>query len=60
MTVVTFDVNIIDDDIFEGSEIFSLHIISSLLPSCVICGDACSATVTIMDNETRKLWGFIR
>ena len=54
MTVVKFDIKIIDDDLFEGNEMFNLHIIPSSLPSHVKCGNQCSATVTIVDDEERK------
>jgi len=54
ITVVEFNVDITDDDVFEGNETFNLHIIPSLLPNRVICGNPCSTTVTIVDDETRK------
>jgi len=54
ITRVSFDVNITDDDVFEGLETFSLTITSSSLPSHVTRGDPYTATVIIVDDEERK------
>lgn len=54
MTRASFNINITDDDIFEGPEAFNLVIISSSLPNHVILGDRNRARVTIIDDEERK------
>ena len=55
VTRATFNINITDDDIFEGPETFILSIISSSLPSRVTRGSPNRATVIIMDNDECKM-----
>ena len=54
VTHISFNINITDDDLFEGPEVFNLAITSSLLPSNVFLGSPSRATVTIVDDEKRK------
>ena len=49
-TSYIFDVLIIDDNVFEGSEIFSLTI-STPLP--IVVGEFSQTTVTIVDNDRK-------
>ena len=49
-THVSFDINIINDNIFEGDENFDLTIDPSSLPSIVIISDPSEITVTIVDD----------
>ena len=53
VTNVPFNISIIDDNIFEENENFTLTINSSL-PTGVMVGNPDQATVTIVDND-RKL-----
>jgi len=48
-TVSSFDVTIVNDDIFELSEKFSLSIIPSMLPEDVKIGNVHTTVVTITD-----------
>ena len=52
-TSVSFGVNIINDDILENNEIFSLNIISSSVPDQVIIGSPRQSAVTIVDNDSK-------
>ena len=54
MTRVSFDVNIMNDNLLELDETFKLRINSSSLPNRVIVNSPSETTVTIMDND-RKL-----
>ena len=54
MTSVPFDIPITDDVIQEGNENFMLTIDPSL-PTYVSVGDPSEATVTIVDNDGKKL-----
>ena len=55
MTREPFNVIIIDDNIFESDEIFYLNIIPDSLPNGVSVGYPNQTTVTIEDNECKKL-----
>ena len=52
MTRLTFDISIMDDNIYEGNELFMLAIMSSPLPSRVSLGSPSMATVTIVDTTS--------
>ena len=54
VTRIGFNINITDDDLYEGPEVFNLAITSSSLPSNVLPGTRNRATVTIVDDEKRK------
>lgn len=54
VTQINFNINITDDDSFEGPEAFNLVIVSSSLPTHVIPGNLNRATVTIIDDDERK------
>ena len=54
VTSVSFNINITDDGLFEGPEVFNLAIPSSSLPSNVFLRNPNRATVTIVDDEKRK------
>ena len=49
----TFNITINDDDISEGNETFMITITSSASITCV---DHCQATLTILDNDGKKLY----
>ena len=49
MTTASFAINILNDDVYEESEMFDVVINSNLLPSRVSPGSISSATVTIID-----------
>ena len=53
ITMVTFDIPINDDDIFEGNENFMLTINPSSVPTGVTVGSPDQATVTIVDNDRK-------
>ena len=53
MTSTTFDISINDDNILEGDKNFMLNIGSSSLPPGVTHGDPSSATVTIVDDDSK-------
>jgi len=53
-TLATFSINIINDDIYEEDETFTLDILNSF-PSFVVLGDPSTATVVIQEDEDRKL-----
>ena len=48
---VTFNISIIDDNIFEANESFTLTIDSSSLPSRVLVQPDCVLMVTIVDDD---------
>ena len=54
-TNATFNVPITDDNILEGNENFTLTINTSSLSNGVTRDDLNQATVTIVDNDDRKL-----
>ena len=54
-TTVLFNIPINDDNILEGNENFNLTINTSSLSNGVTRGDLDQATVTIVDNDDRKL-----
>ena len=56
MTYVTFNISITDDTVFEENKTFILTITDSGLPSDVMVGYPDQATVTIVDDDDRKLW----
>ena len=53
MTTASFSVPIADDNLFEGSEVFTVTIVSSTLPSQVVEGADCVAVVTIVDDDSK-------
>ena len=57
VTRVTFNVTVIDDNIFESDEIFYLSITAhhGSLPNGVSIGYTNQATVTIDDDESKRL-----
>ena len=55
MTRVSFDVNVMDDNLLENDEMFKLRINSSSLPNRVFVNRPSEVTVTIKNND-RKLW----
>ena len=59
MTIVQFTVLINDDDIFEDDETFNLSINSSTLPNKVIVGSPSQTTVTIVDNDGKKIHDYV-
>ena len=52
MTRVSFDVNIMDDNLLEIDEMFKLTITSSSLSNRVIVNYSSEVTVAIMDNDS--------
>ena len=54
-TTATFNVPINDDNVLEGNENFTLTINTSSLSNGVTHGNLDQATVTILDNDDRKL-----
>ena len=50
-TSVSFNISIIDDNIFEGNESFSLTIDSSSLPSRVLLQESCVVVITIVNDD---------
>jgi len=50
-TSATFDIVIVDNNILEANEDFTLTIVQSSLPTGVTRGNPGSATVTILDND---------
>ena len=55
MTFASFDVTIINDNMLETNENFSLEIISSSLPTGVIVGAVSQSTVTIVDDDGKLI-----
>ena len=53
ITSASFDVSIIDDNILESNETFSLNIIHHLLPTKVTRGNPKTSTVTIVDDDSK-------
>ena len=51
MTRASINVAIIDDNLVEGNESFTLSIASSSLPNNVTVGNLSQTTVTIVDND---------
>ena len=49
MTLTSVDINIINDNIFEGNESFTVTIMGNVLPNGVSRGTIHSATITIVD-----------
>ena len=54
-TVATFDVIILNDDSFRGARRFQLSIDPSSLPDNVTIGDIDQATVTIVDDDCKRI-----
>ena len=52
MTKVSFNVNIMDDNLLEIDEMFKLRITSSSLPNRVIVNSPSEVTVAIMDIDS--------
>ena len=52
MTRISFDVNIMNDNLLETDEMFKLRINSSSLPNRVIVNSPSEVTVAIMDNDS--------
>ena len=52
-TRVSFDVNIIDDDLMENSETFRITIYDLSVPYGITLGSITSAEVTIVDNDSK-------
>ena len=50
-TEVSFNITIIVDNLYEESEHFTVYVDNTSLPSGVICGDSCEATVNITDKD---------
>ena len=50
-TSVLFNISIIDDNVFEGNESFSITIDSFFLPSRVLVQPGCMLMVMVMDND---------
>ena len=55
MTTAYFVVPIINDDLLEGNETFTLTLNPLLLPSDVIAGHPAEATVTIIDGAGKQI-----
>ena len=53
ITMIAFDVPIMDYNIYEGNENFNLSINSSSLPTDVTRGNPGEATVTIVDDDRK-------
>ena len=53
LTTAKFNVRMVDDMILEGSERFRVSIDSLSLPYGVVLGDIASATVEILDDESK-------
>ena len=53
MTMVPFNISIVDDNILEGDEDFDIVIVQPTLPDGVTRGDPGRATVTIVDNDRK-------
>ena len=56
VTEVASSIAVTDDDIFEGNENFTLTIDSASLPSFVTIRNPGEATVTILDDDRKKLY----
>ena len=54
MTRVSFQVLIIDDDIIEGTELFTLSVDTSVLPVNARLATPRGVSVTIMDNDCKS------
>ena len=54
---VPFEIPITDDIMYEGIEVFTLSIVPSSIPDGINLGNLGSATVTIMDDESK--WAMI-
>ena len=59
VTSVTFYISIINDNIHEGNEYFTLTIVTTSIPSRVRCGYSCMTAVTIADTSGKFLIIFI-
>lgn len=55
MTTAYFVVPIINDDLLEGNETFTLTLNPLLLPNDVIAGHPAEATVTIIDGAGKQI-----
>ena len=56
MTEVPISIPITDDNVFEGNENFTLTIDSTFRPSYLTIGNPGEATVTILDDDRKKLY----
>ena len=52
-TLAVFNVSIIDDNIMEGNENFTLSVDPSSLPNSVTIGDPGHTTVIIIDDDSK-------
>ena len=52
---VTFNLSVVDDNVFEGTETFTLTIDSISLPSKVSLQTGCMLMVTIVDDDGELL-----
>ena len=52
MTIVPFDIPIVNDDILEGNEVFDITIMSGSLPNHVAHGDPRKASVIIVNDDS--------
>ncbi len=50
-TRISFDIDVVDDNVYEGDETFRVEIDASRLPNWVRTGSHPSALLTIVDNE---------
>ena len=55
MTTASFDISIINDNIFEGNEDIKVEIIGSSLSNEIVVSDPDQATVTIVDDESSSI-----
>ena len=57
-TKASFDINIINDDDIEGSETFRVYIFDLSVPYGVSLGRTTSATVVIVDDDSKQLYTY--
>ena len=53
MTNASFNVPIINENLFEGNETFTVTIVPSLLSNRIIKGTGCDVTVTIINDDSK-------
>ena len=56
VTSASFNVQIKDDNILEGNEIFKFTIDLSSLPGDVTASNPLQATVTVVDDDCKQKW----